>query len=360
MGTIRKLTLLLIPVLLTGCASNADLPNRLTISIPTSQQANFQGVIDQFKLDSGAEVVLVDEAEDQISDLILTDSTKLSQLAATGEIQPIDESLGSELVQAARTAFSFGESLYGVPVHLEQVALVCHKELVSSQPASFESLSDLGFKPYFTPGNAFDALLYLSSFSELTTAETGTVSSLVLSEDTVRQFSSWITKQGKNFRLLDYSEAIEDFQSKNSSCLIAGPWMAQQLSELDLTSFELPQAGEYPASSPSLAIGFALSSKSQNPDLAQRFLKLMATKEAQRDLYLTTGLLPATRSFLGEIQNPLFRALLERDLPNFAAPNFSDYFVELLALEQLITDSISSERDLDNIYARYLQKLGEN
>lgn len=360
MGIIKKLTLLLIPVLLAGCVSNADLPNRITISIPANQQANFQGVIDQFKLDSGAEVVLVDEAESQTSDLILTDSTRLSQLAATGEIQPVDQSLSSELVQAARTAFSIGDSLYGVPVHLEQVALVCHKELVSSQPGSFESLSDLGFKPYFTPGNAFDALFYLSSFSKLPAAETGIVSSLVLSEDKVRQFSSWITNQGENFRLLDYSEAIEDFQSKNSSCLIAGPWMAQQLSELDLTSYELPQAGEYPASSPSLAIGFALSSKSQNPDLAERFMKLMATKEAQRDLYLTTGVLPATRSFIGEIENPLFKAFLEKDLPSFPAPNFSDYFVELLALEQLITDSISTERDLDNIYARYLQKLGEN
>jgi ABC-type glycerol-3-phosphate transport system substrate-binding protein len=240
------------------------------------------------------------------------------------------------------------------------VALVCHRELVSSQPAGWESLSDLGFKPYFTQGNAFDALLYLSSFSELSATETGPVSSLVLSEDTVRRFSSWITRQGDNFRLIDYSEAMEDFQSKNSSCLIAGPWMAQQLAELDLISYELPQAGEYPASLPSLAVGFALSIRSQNPDLAQRFLKFMATKQAQRDLYLTTGLLPATRSFIGEIQNPLFRALLEKDLPSFAAPNFSDYFVELLALEQLITDSISTERDLDNIYARYLQKLGEN
>ncbi len=359
-GTIKKLTLLLIPVFLTGCTGDDDLPNQLVISIPAEQQAIFQGIIEQFKLDSGAEVVLVVDGENPQADLLFIESTKLPGLVDAGEIQPVDQSLGGDLVQAARTAFSIGESLYGVPVHLEQVALVCHRELVSSQPASWESLRDLGFNPYFTPGNAFDALLYLSSYSELSAAEAGSVSPLVLSEDVVLEFSSWITEEGENFRLIDYSAAIEDFKSKKSTCLIAGPWMAQQLLGLELISYEMPQTGEHPASSPALALGFAVSSSSENPDLAQRFLRLMATKEAQRDIYLTTGLLPATRSFVGELQNPLFRALLEKDLPSFSAPNFSEYFVELLALEQLITDSISSERDLENIYARYLQKLGED
>jgi ABC-type glycerol-3-phosphate transport system substrate-binding protein len=131
------------------------------------------------------------------------------------------------------------------------------------------------------------------------------------------------------------------------------------MAEFDLVALSLPQIGSSEALSPALSLGLALSASSENQEGAKNFLRLLATKEAQRDIYEVTSVLPATAAFSSEITNPLLRALIESKGGVFPVPNLSNSFVELVALEELITDSLESEKEVSEIYAGYLKKLGE-
>jgi arabinogalactan oligomer / maltooligosaccharide transport system substrate-binding protein len=336
---------------LVGCTSVESAPKQLVIDIPESKQQIFSGVIDQFESDTGATVFLVDSqanSEPAQADLLYTDTTRLSGLIDQGLITAIDQGTAVE-------TFSRDGQLFGIPFSFETVSLVCHRELVSSQPASWEELTESGYSPTYTPGNAFETLFYLSGFQNMKS----TVSNFVLDETLARDLSGWLTSQKSVFSVADYSQVVQDFTDKKSSCLIAGPWMAGALSEFDLVAIKLPKTREVEPLAPALSLGVSLSGSATNQDLAKRFLKLLASQEAQREIYVLTGVLPATSAFSSELENPLLRALLQSTAPVFPVPDLSGAFVELTALEQLITDSLSSDLSSQDIFARYLKKLGE-
>jgi arabinogalactan oligomer/maltooligosaccharide transport system substrate-binding protein len=343
---------------LVGCTSVESAPKQLVIDIPESKQQIFSGVIDQFESDTGATVFLVDSqanSEPAQADLLYTDTTRLSGLIEQGLITAIDQGTAGGLLAGAVETFSRDGQLFGIPFSFETVSLVCHRELVSSQPASWEELTESGYSPTYTPGNAFETLFYLSGFQNMKS----TVSNFVLDETLAKDLSGWLRSQKSVFSVADYSEVVQDFTDKKSSCLIAGPWMAGALSEFDLVAIKLPKTREVEPLAPALSLGLSLSGSSTNPDLAKRFLKLLASQEAQREIYELTGVLPATSAFSSELENPLLRALLQSPAPVFPLPDLSGAFVELTALEQLITDSLSSDLSSQDIYARYLKKLGE-
>jgi ABC-type glycerol-3-phosphate transport system substrate-binding protein len=135
--------------------------------------------------------------------------------------------------------------------------------------------------------------------------------------------------------------------------------MVAALSEFDLIAIELPQVGPAAPLAPALSLGLALSNDSMNKELAERFLSLLASEDAQRQIYELSGVLPATSAFTSEISNPLLRALLESNAEVFPVPDLSGSFAELAALEELITDSLARNENFETIYARYLEKLGE-
>jgi maltose-binding protein MalE len=353
-----KRALLLLPVLvLSGCVASQPPPTSITLDVPQAKQQIFAGVIEQFESDTGLEVILIDSSTGSLepADLIYTDSTALDGLISQGRVVELDRDLASGLIDGAVATFTRDEKLYGVPFNFETVSLVCHKEKVNGQPQSWEELLSLGFLPTYTPGNAFESLFYLSSFQ----TESSNLQSLVLDESAATNLASWLIQQRGIFTVEDYSTVVEDFSSRKSSCLVAGPWMASPMAEFDLVALSLPQIGSSEALSPALSLGLALSASSENQEGAKSFLRLLATKEAQRDIYEVTGVLPATAAFSSEITNPLLRALIDSKGGVFPVPNLSNSFVELVALEELITDSLESEKEVSEIYAGYLKKLGE-
>lgn len=353
----RHLPLLCV-FLLSSCVSSEDATQALVIDLPQSKHELFTGIIQKFETDTSKVVLLIDSQTDpdaRPADLLFTDSTSLASLIAQSRISPIDKGLASGLLDGAVETFSRGNELYGIPFSFETVALVCHRDLVSSQPASWEELVDKGYKPSFTPGNAFETLFYLSGFQDSVSAENG----LVIEKADAQQLNTWLASQRAVFSVTDYSEVVGKFSQKNSSCLIAGPWMVAALSEFDLIAIELPQVGPSAPLAPALSLGLALSTDSMNKELAERFLRLLASEDAQREIYELSGVLPATSAFTSEISNPLLRALLESNAEVFPVPDLSGSFAELAALEELITDSLARNENFETIYARYLEKLGE-
>lgn len=353
----KRALLLLSVLVLSGCVASQPAPTSITLDVPQTKQQIFAGVIEQFESDTELEVVLIDSSTGSLeqADLIYTDSTALDGLISQGRIAEIERDAATGLIDGAVTTFTRNEKLYGVPFNFETVSLVCHREKVNSQPRSWEELLSLGFLPTYTPGNAFESLFYLSSFQ----TESLALQSLVLEEGVATGLASWLIQQRGIFTVEDYSAVVDDFSSMKSSCLVAGPWMASPMAEFDLVAFSLPQIGSSAALSPALSLGLALSASAENPEGAKSFLRLLGTREAQRDIYDVTGVLPATAAFSSEITNPLLRALLESKGGVFPVPNLSNSFVELVALEELFIDSLESEKEVNEIYAGYLKKLGE-
>lgn len=183
---------------LVGCTSIESAPKQLVIDIPRSKHEIFSGVIDQFESDTGATVFLVDsqvDSEQGQADLLYSDSTRLSGLINQGLITAIDQGTAGGLLSGATETFSREGQLFGIPFSFETVSLVCHRELVSNQPASWEELIDSGYSPTYTPGNAFETLFYLSGFQNMKSS----VSNLVLDESLAKNLSGWLRSQKSAF-----------------------------------------------------------------------------------------------------------------------------------------------------------------
>ena len=81
-------------------------------------------------------------------DIILIDNAQTGELASASLITPLTLSptASRELSSIAINGLKFGESLYGVPMQRQNVALVTNATMIPTAPATFDKLSSLALK----------------------------------------------------------------------------------------------------------------------------------------------------------------------------------------------------------------------
>ncbi|MFF2372151.1 extracellular solute-binding protein [Agromyces sp. NPDC058110] len=351
---------------LAGCAAGSggttsapEEDQTLTLWVDPNRAVEMKPLVADFKEKRGVTVELVEKAVDKIGpdfvaqvptgegpDMIISAHDGLGEWIKNGVVAPIE--LGDvvdDFVPVATAAMAYDGQYYGVPLAIENVALVRNNALLKETKATtFDELIAEGR----TAGTEFPVLIQQGESSDpyhmypLQTSFGAPVfkqnpdgsytDELAMGGDEGHAFASYIAKLGQEGVLdiaVDGAIAGQAFGDGKSPYIITGPWGIPGMEEagIDFTVLPVPSAGGEPAQPFVGVSGIFISSKSKNPVLANEFVvNYMATEEAQDLLYDSSKRSPALIASADKVTDPViagFNAAGAEGAPMPAIPEMS-------------------------------------
>ena len=225
-------------------------------------------------------------------DIFLWAHDRFGDWVQTGLLAPIEPSKEEKekFASFAWDAMTVGGKIYGYPLSVEAVGLICNKKLVPAAPENWEDFPKLDeelkkqgaraiFWDYTTPYYSYPLISAqggyafrkgLDGFYDVT--ETG------IANDGAKagfRFLADLVRNGHMDKGPDYAVMEENFAKGILGCIIAGPWALGSFKDagIDYSVNRLPKLGGK-RSRPFLGIlGFTISSASPNKKLAIDFLE---------------------------------------------------------------------------------------
>lgn len=297
--------------------------SNLVVWLDASFSLTLKNVAAQFEQDSGISVELVVKDSDSLKsqvissiqggdgpDLFVGPHDWTGQLESTGVISPIDlGSKANDFRQNALAAFSLKGKLFGLPFGVENIALVCNTEMVSTQPATWDEVVAAGVEIAMTEdlGDPYHMYYIQSSFGATLFRENSNTSyELGMAGVEGFAFADWLATNGDTFSFVDYGTAARELGSGNLACWITGPWavpgVAENLGEKGFGIYSLPSVGGEPASPFLSAQGFFMSSGTSDSESVSRFLvDYIGSERGQMDIFEMTGHIPAHKKVLENV-----------------------------------------------------------
>ncbi len=351
---------------LTGCTSGGGdtVTPTLTVWVDANRVDELRDIADQFEEDKGVKVDLVQKEygdvmrEDFIQqvptgegpDVMIGGHDWLGQLVQNGVVAPLE--LGdsaADFSDVAIQAMSFEGVTYGLPVSLENIALVRNTALADSTPATFDELIAAGEAvvasgqaeyPVLIPSDPVDSDPYhlypiQTSFGAplfgLNSDGSYNPDDLLIGSEGGNVFAAKLVEWGARGVIdtaITGDIARDEFAAGKSPFMLSGPWNLPAFTEAGITYAidAIPQAGP-DAPTPFVGVqGFFISSKSDNAIVANEFVvNYLGGEEAQLALYEAGGRPPALLSAfeIASAQNPdvgAFGAVGQTGVPMPAIP----------------------------------------
>lgn len=251
-------------------------------------------------------------------DVIVGAHDWIGKLVTNGVIAPVElGDIAGDFEEVSIEAMTYEGSVYGVPVSIENLALVRNTALAPDAPATWDDLVSTGQAAVsageaefpllvgIDPNNADPYHLYplQASFGGPVFGmnEDGSYNpdDLQLGNEGNVEFASSLAQWGEQGIInLNISQDIakEQFASGASPYTISGPWNLEFFQEagVDYAISEIPSAGGQPAT-PFVGVqGFMVSAHANNPIVANQFLtEYIASEEAQTAIFETGQRAPA-------------------------------------------------------------------
>jgi arabinogalactan oligomer/maltooligosaccharide transport system substrate-binding protein len=312
-------------------ASGGEDGGTITVWMDQNRADALADVIAAFEEESGTTVEVVikefgDIAGDFVTqapsgegpDVVLAPHDALGNLVSNGVVSPVElGDAAGDFQEIAIEAMSYEGSVYGVPVSIENLALVRNTALAPEAPATWDDLVATGQAAVASgaaqypllvgldPNNADPYHLYplQASFGGPLFAlnEDGTYDGddLQIGNEGNLQFASALQEWGTQGVLnLSISQDIakEQFAAGASPYTITGPWSLEQFDEagVEYAIDPIPSAGSLPATPLVGVQGFMLSSYSENSIVATQFITdYIASEDAQTAIYEAGDRAPA-------------------------------------------------------------------
>ncbi|HKH17210.1 MAG TPA: extracellular solute-binding protein [Solirubrobacteraceae bacterium] len=328
----------------------------------------------------------------------------MGQLVKGGLLRPLDayaEAYGwadryskvlLDLNRFSDDAAEFGSGgLYGLSQMGEIVGVYYNREQVPDPPATFEEF-EAQLERAKADGDvaiAFGNLEKWPGIHEFETlqaqyAEPDAVRDFVFAREGAtfaspenEQAAETIRRWAENgyftpdFNGTGYDPAWQQFTRGKGRFLIAGTWLIADLADAmgDKVGFMLmppPEAGAPPVSLGGESLPFAITSKSQNPDVAAAYIDFLTNADAGRVL-ADTGNLPAMETdaqpagALARDVHEAWRTLTEQEgmIPylDYATPTFYDEITA--AIQRLLAGKLEPQqftRDVQDGYAKFTEQ----
>lgn len=344
-----------------GGSDDGDSPTSdesLTMWVDPNRFKEMKPLVEAFAKETGVEVELVEKAVEDIgpdfvaqvptgeaADMMITAHDGLGEWVKNGVVAPVE--LGDQVddfAPVASAAMAYDGQYYGVPLSLENVALVRNNALLSETKAqTFDELIAEGK----SAGTEFSVLIQQGESSDpyhmypLQTsfgapvfkqnADGSYTPELTLGGSKGHAFAKYIARLGDEGALdiaVDGAVAGQAFGDGKSPYIITGPWGIPGMQEagIDFTVLPIPSAGGEPAR-PFVGVqGVFVSAKTKNPVLANEFVKYMGTEEAQDLLYGSSKRSPALTASAEKVDDPViagFAAAAAEGVPMPAIPEMS-------------------------------------
>jgi arabinogalactan oligomer/maltooligosaccharide transport system substrate-binding protein len=315
----------------------------LTLWVDDNRVEEMVPVVEAFHEDTGVTVELAQKASEDIGpdfvaqvptgegpDMIISAHDGLGEWVSNGVVAPIElGDVAEDFVPVASAAMAYDGQYYGVPLSLENVALVRNNALISETNATtFDELIEEGrsagteFPLVIQQGENGDPYhLYplQTSFGAPVFAQNADgsyTSELALGGENGNRFAEYLARLGAEGVLddaIDGAVAGQAFTDGRVPYIITGPWAIPGMDELDMdyTVLPIPSAGGQP-SQPFVGVqGLFISSQSANPVLANQFAMFLTTEEAQDILYDISHRSPALAASADKVDDPVVAGFTE-------------------------------------------------
>ncbi len=342
-----------------GNGGDGGADEKLTLWVDPNRVVEMQPLVDAYQEKSGVEIELVEKAVDDIGpdfvaqvptgegpDMIISAHDGLGEWVKNGVVAPIE--LGDKVedfAPVASAAMAYDGKYYGVPLALENVALVRNNALLSETNATtFDELIAEGK----TANTEFPVLIQQGEQSDpyhmypLQTsfgapvfeqnADGSYTSELAMGGEAGHAWAKYLAKLGAEGVLdiaVDGAVAGQAFGDGKSPYIITGPWGIPGMQEagIDFTVLPVPSAGGEPAQPFVGVSGIFISAKSKSPVVANDFVvNYLTTEEAQDLLYESSKRSPALLASAEKVDDPViagFNAAGAAGAPMPAIPEMS-------------------------------------
>lgn len=295
----------------------------LVIWMDENRATALDGVIATFEEETGTTVEVVVKDFGTIRDDLTTQAPSgegpdvvvgahdwIGKLVQNGVIAPVElGEIAGDFEEVSIQAMTFDGAVYGVPVSIENIALVRNTELAPEAPASWDELVSSGQAAVesgdaefpllvgIDPNNADPFHLYpmQASFGGpvfgLNDDGSYNADDLQLGNEGNVAFAEALGQWGADGIInpnISQDIAKEQFANGASPYTITGPWNLQTFQDagVDYAISEIPSAGGQPAT-PFVGVqGFMVSQYANNPIVASQFLtEYIASEEAQTAIF---------------------------------------------------------------------------
>jgi arabinogalactan oligomer/maltooligosaccharide transport system substrate-binding protein len=324
--------------------ADAGAEGSLTMWVDDTRIDAMRPVVEAFTEQSGVDVELVQKATGDIGpdfvtqvptgegpDVIVSAHDGLGEWVNNGVVAPLE--LGEKadgFAESAVAAMAYDGQNYGVPISIENIALVRNDALLSETTATtFDELvaqaQGVGqpFSVVVQQGEESDPYhLYplQTSFGAPVfeqAADGSYTDTLAMGGEAGHAYAEYLAKLGQE-KVLDLSvdgdKAKQAFLDGQAPYIITGPWNTTAFEEagMDISVLPIPSAGGEPAQ-PFVGVqGVFISAQSENPVLANELVaNYLTTEEAQTMLYEEGGRLPALTASADKVEDPILQGFNE-------------------------------------------------
>lgn len=339
-STAAVLSVSMVVVALAGCAaggsdtSGSGEKKSLTVWVDANRADELKDIAAQFEEEQGISVKLVQKEygdvmkEDFVKqvptgkgpDVIIGGHDWLGLFVQNGVVAPLEfGDAASDYADVALQAMSYEGTVYGLPVSIENIALIRNTALASSTPANWDELVAEGQKivasgaaqyPVIVPSGPESDPYHLYPLQTSYGAplfgmnEDGSFNpqELLIGDAGGQEFAAKLVEWGAEGVLntnITGDIARDEFAAGKAPYMLSGPWNLPAPSEtgIDYAIDPIPQAGPE-APTPFVGVqGFFVSAKSDNPLAANEFIvNYLGSEDVQLALYEAGGRPPALTS----------------------------------------------------------------
>lgn len=365
----------------------------LKIWTDENRQAAVQQAVDAFSAATGTEVTVeVKNFDDIRADFIAQVPTGegpditvgahdwLGEFITNGVVAPVE--LGDragEFNENAVNAFNWEGQVYGLPYGIESIALIRNTDLAPDAPTTYEDMVAAGEAagtefPFVLQmgeeGDPYHMYPFQNSFGAPVfeqAADGSYTSTLGMGGENGHAFAEWLQAEGAAGNLdtaVSGDIAKQQFIDGNAPFIISGPWLIQDLGDLNVAVSEIPSAGGEPAAPFSGVHGFYVSAQSQNALVANDFLlNYIGTEEIQTMLYELGNRIPAltasAEAITGDPVAEGFAAAAETAQPMPSIPAMGEVWAFWGVTQAQIVDGADPVPAWDKMVADIEAAIGE-
>ena len=335
---------------------------------------------ERFTRDTGVKVTVAYPAEVEVKfqqlatighgpDIFLWVHDRFGEWAKAGLLAPLTPSAEemSKFERSAWDAVTIGGKVYGYPMSLEAISLICNRKLVPTAPENWEDFIPLDRKlqnrgaraiywdyttPYYTYGliSANGGYAFKKgSDGFYNVRETGAAN--VGAKEGVR-FLVDLIRNGHMQKGSDYAVMESEFTSGRLGCILNGPWSWSDYdrSGIDYSVNRLPKLSGK-RSRPFVGVhSFVINAASHNKDLAAYFLEdYLLTDEGLSDIYRDKAFVaPALKSFEAQTgRDPRAAVTMENALGGDPFPSVPEMARFWSSFQTALTNATSGRQTVE-------------
>lgn len=272
-------------------------------------------------------------------------------------------------------ALTIDGKIYGYPMSVEAIGMICNMDLVKKVPANFEDFAALDAEmqksgkraimwDYTNPYFSYPLIASNGGYVFKKTAPGQyDVKDTGVNNDGAKKGVQFLTDMVKNKTIekgVDYGVMDSNFSKGDVACIINGPWSWSNYSKINFSVNPLPKFAGKPAKAFVGVQGLAINAQSPNKDLAVSFLEDYLLTDAGLDVVNNDKAIGAAalKSFQKKLESDAkIKATMANAVNGEPMPNVAEMNRFWSAFQQALKNSTTGRQTVDEALNTAAQRI---